>query len=135
MNRTVARLLDAVNRHDAEGMVELFAPDYRSEQPAHPNRGFGGRDQVLANWRTMFGGIPDLEAEVLSEGTVDGTVWSEWEWRGSHGDGSPVLIRGVIVLGLGDEGSIEWARLYMESVETGGADINVAVQQISGSPR
>ncbi|MCU1616026.1 MAG: hypothetical protein JWO98_3566 [Frankiales bacterium] len=42
MNPTIGRLAEAVNRHDPEGMAAQMAPDYRSEQPAHPNRGFGG---------------------------------------------------------------------------------------------
>ena len=42
MNDTISRLRDAMNRHDAAAMIELFAPNYRSEQPVHPQRGFGG---------------------------------------------------------------------------------------------
>jgi hypothetical protein len=44
MNDTIARLRDAMNAHDLDAMAALFAPDYRSEQPLHPNRGFGGRE-------------------------------------------------------------------------------------------
>jgi SnoaL-like domain len=58
MNATLARLNDAVNRHDPEAMAALFAPDYRSEQPVHPERGFGGPDRVAADWRQMFDGVP-----------------------------------------------------------------------------
>jgi hypothetical protein len=43
MNPTIARLRDLMNGHDAEVMSELISPDYRSQQPAHPNRGFGGQ--------------------------------------------------------------------------------------------
>ena len=44
------RLLRAMNAHDIEGFVECFAPGYESEQPAHPDRAFSGRDQVHTNW-------------------------------------------------------------------------------------
>ena len=133
MNRTVSRLRDAMNSHDAEAMATLFAPNYRSEQPVHPQRGFGGRDQVAANWTEMFTGVPDMEWGIVKESTDGSTTWSEWVWRGSHLDGSPFLMKGVIVMGLDDDGLIAWARLYMEPVEQGGAAIDEAVRQLSGA--
>jgi hypothetical protein len=133
MNETIARLRDAQNRHDAEAMAALFAPDYRSEQPVHPERGFGGKEQVAANWSRMFAGIPDLEVGVVKESTDGSTSWSEWVWRGSHVDGTPFLMKGVTVMGLDPAGLITWARLYMEPVEHGGAAIDESVRKLSGS--
>jgi ketosteroid isomerase-like protein len=133
MNETMARLLDAQNRHDAEGMAALFAADYRSEQPLHPRRGFSGKDQVAANWSHMFDGVPDFEAGVVKESTDGSTSWTEWVWRGSHRDGTPFLMKGVTVMGLSDDGLINWARLYMEPVEQGGAGIEETVRHLSGS--
>ena len=133
MNATIARLRDAMNRHDVDGMVALFTTDYRSEQPLHPQRGFSGRDQVAANWGLMFDGVPDLEVGVVKESTDGTTSWSEWVWRGSHRDGTPFLMKGVTVMGLGDDGRIHWARLYMEEVEQGGTAIDEAVRHLSGS--
>jgi hypothetical protein len=133
MNKTMARLLDAQNRHDAEGMAALFAADYRSEQPLHPRRGFSGKDQVAVNWSQMFDGVPDFEAGVVKEGTDGSTSWAEWVWRGSHRDGTPFLMKGVTVMGLGDDGLINWARLYMEPVEQGGVGIEETVRHLSGS--
>ena len=135
MNETIARLGAAVNRHDPQGMAACFAADYRSEQPAHPNRGFGGSAQVAANWTQMFAGIPDLAGEVIDH-TVDGrTTWTEWEWRGHHLDGSLFHTRGVILMGLNDEGLIAWARFYMEEVEQNGAGIEETVERLSGARR
>ena len=133
MNATIARLRDAMNRHDLDGMVALFTTDYRSEQPLHPQRGFSGRDQVGANWGRMFDGVPDLEVGVVKESTDGTTSWSEWVWRGSHRDGTPFLMKGVTVMGLQDDGLIAWARLYMEPVEQGGLAIDEAVRHLSGS--
>jgi ketosteroid isomerase-like protein len=133
MNETIARLRDAMNRHDVDAMTALFAPDYRSEQPLHPRRGFGGREQVTANWSQMFEGVPDLEVGVVKETTVGATSWSEWVWHGAHRDGTPFLMKGVSLFGLGDDGRITWARLYMEPVEQGGVDIDEAVRQLSGA--
>ena len=133
MNDTISRLRDAMNGHDVEGMVALFDPNYRSEQPVHPQRGFGGREQVAVDWARMFEGVPDLEVGVVKEMTDGTTSWSEWVWRGSHRDGTPFLMKGVTVMGLGDDGLIKWARLYMEPVEQSGAGIDDAVRHLSGS--
>jgi ketosteroid isomerase-like protein len=133
MNATIVRLRDAMNAHDLEAMAALFATDYRSEQPAHPNRGFGGRDQVVENWTQMFRGVPDLQVGVVKETTDGTTTWSEWVWRGSHADGRPFLMKGVTVFGLRDDGLITWARLYMEPVEHDSAPIDEAVRQLSGT--
>jgi limonene-1,2-epoxide hydrolase len=135
MNDTIARLRDATNRHDVEGIVALFAPHFRGEQPLHPQRGFGGRDQVAAGWGRMFEGIPDLEVGVVKESTDGSTSWSEWVWRGASRDGAPFLVKGMVVMGLEDDGRIAWAREYMEPVEQGGAAIDEAVLHLSGADR
>jgi hypothetical protein len=130
MHPTIARLTDVMNRHDAREMASLFSPDYRSEQPAHPTRGFGGAAQVEANWTQMFSGVPDMRVECRAS-TVDGaTAWTEWDWTGTHADGRPFGMRGVIVLGLADDGRIASARLYMEPVERNGSAIDEAVREL-----
>ena len=77
VNQTIELLRDAMNGHDLEAMALLFAPDYRSEQPLHPRRGFGGREQVAANWRVMFDDVPDLQVGLVKESTDGATSWSE----------------------------------------------------------
>lgn len=134
MHETIARLRDAVNAHNVDAMVELIAPEYRSEQPAHPNRGFGGKDQVRKNWSTLLAGVPDLRVDVrahLDDGT---TSCSEWEFLGHHADGSDFNERGVVIFGLRDDGLITWGRLYMEIVEQGGADIDETMRQTARVP-
>src|SRR5665213_1142152 len=85
----VRRLERATNEHDLEALVACFASDYRNETPAHPERGFTGRDQVRANGSQIFAAIPDLTCQVLDR-TVEGAkVWSEWEHRGTRSDGTP----------------------------------------------
>ncbi len=131
MNPTVARLRDAMNRHDAAGMAACMASDYRSEQPVHPNRAFVGNRQVAANWTEMFRGVPDMRVEVLAEATDGTTSFSEWRWTGHHADGSDFDMRGVIVAGLDGDGVVAWMRLYVEPVERDSAAIEEAVQQLS----
>ena len=129
MADVIEQLIAAMNRHDARAVAAFFAADYRSEQPLHPNRGFGGSDQVLANWRSVFDGVPDFVAERVASAVAEDTVWSEMRWEGSYRDGSPFRMRGVTVTGV-REGRIAWARLYMEPVEEGGTDIDASVREV-----
>ena len=122
-----------MNAHDARGLASLFAEDYRSAQPLHPSRGFGGSAQVLENWSSVFEGVPDFTAE-LTASSVDGdTEWGEWSWQGHHVDGSPFAMRGVTIL-LVRDGLIAEGRLYMEAVESDGGDIGAAVQELYKPP-
>jgi ketosteroid isomerase-like protein len=125
------RLQHAMNQHDLEAFLACFASDYRSEQPAHLNRGFGGREQVEKNWSALFGGIPDFRAESLSTAVEGETVWTEWHWTGTRADRSPLDIRGVTLFGIRD-GRIAWGRLYMEEVEAAGENIDETVRRLAG---
>ena len=126
-------LKDAINAHDAARMAGLFAEDYESAQPVHPSRAFGGRAQVLANWSSVFEGVPDFTSELVASSMDGETEWGEWDWRGRHVDGSPFAMRGVTILVVRD-GLIAEGRLYMEPVELGGGDIEAAVQQLYQPP-
>lgn len=126
-----AALALALNAHDVEAFVSLFAPDYDSRQPAHPDRAFVGRDQVRANWSAVFAGVPDFCAELVATAVDVNTLWSEWRWSGTHEDGSRLEMAGVIVAGV-LHGRLTWARLYVEPVESGGEGIEAAVSEMSG---
>lgn len=124
----VMKLLNAVNAHDIERVVDCFAPDYQNETPVHPSRGFRGREQVRKNWEQIFAAVPNLIA-TLPRHTVDGeTAWTEWEMRGTRRDGSAHLMRGVVIFGVCD-GRAAWARFYLELAEDGGEDVNEAVRR------
>ena len=130
----MTRLSAAMNAHDLDAFVNLFSADYRSEQPAHPNRAFRGADQVRENWAAVFAGVPDLVADLLTSASAgDGVEIGEWSWHGTHADGADFAMRGVIVAGVKDE-RIDWARLYMEPVERGGADIAEMVRETYRPP-
>lgn len=124
----VERLHAATNAHDLEGIVACFAPDYRNETPAHPARGFTGREQVRRNWTQILGAIPDVRVELVRLAVDGDTVWTEVEHRGTRPDGTPHVLRGVIVFGV-DGGLATWARFYLEPVEEGGADADEAVRR------
>lgn len=126
-----AALVEAMNAHDIDAFASLFAPDYDSRQPAHPDRAFVGRDQVRTNWSAVFAGVPDFRAQLVATAVEADTLWSEWHWHGTHEDGSPLEMAGVIVCGIQD-GRLVWARLYVEPVESDGEGIDAAVRTMSG---
>ena len=121
MHVLLDRLCAATNAHDLDAIAACFAEDYRNETPAHPARSFNGRDQVRRNWQMILSAVPDVRAEV-TRWAVDGTtLWSEWEHRGTRPDGSPHLMRGVIIFGVEND-VVAWARFYVEPVDEGGGD-------------
>src|SRR5690349_10156603 len=89
----IERLRQALNQHNLDALLACFAPDYDSIFPAHPDRAFQGPTQVRKNWSQIFGALPNLEAVLLHSAVAGDTVWSEWEWRGTHADGTPFLMR------------------------------------------
>ena len=133
MDTVLEVLQEATNSHDPDRVAACFAPDYRSEQPVHPARAFTGRDQVLANWTSVFEGIPDFTAELVSSAVGRGTEWGEWSWTGQHLDGSSFAMKGVTVLVVRD-GLVAEARLYLEPVELDDQDIDSAVQELYEPP-
>lgn len=122
-----------MNRHDAGAMAALFDPGYRSEQPVHPGRAFGGSAQVLANWTSVFEGVPDFTADLVRSADGGGWTWTEWRWSGTHTDGAPFAMAGVILLQV-VEGAITAARLYMEPVDAEREDIAGAVRALYRPP-
>jgi ketosteroid isomerase-like protein len=125
------RLNAAMNAHDIEAFLACFEEDYESEQPAHPDRAFRGREHVRRNWSEIFDGVPDFRSELVEAGVSGDTEWSEWRWQGTQADGTPLDMAGVIVGGVSG-GRLRWARLYVEPVEQGGAGIEAAVRDMSG---
>lgn len=112
----INRLLEATNKHDLEALADCFAPGYVNETPAHPARGFTGRDTIRSNWEQLFAGVPDIKARLLSHSVNGSTIWTELHLTGARRDGTPHELTGVIIFGL-DEGIISSARFYLEPVE------------------
>jgi ketosteroid isomerase-like protein len=123
----VDRLVAATNAHDLEALVGCFARDYRNITPAHPGRGFTGREQVRRNWEQIFASVPDLRADVVAS-TVDGsTVWTQWDMRGTRADGSAHRMAGVIIFDVtGDVAQA--ATFFLEPVDAGADSVDQAVR-------
>jgi ketosteroid isomerase-like protein len=126
-----ARLVTAQNAHDVEALVACFAPDYSSEQPAHPDRVFIGNAQVRKNWSEIFAGVPEFRADLLDAAVEGDTAWGEFEWRGTRRDGSALHSRGVII-GKVRDGKLAAARLYMSDVDEAGGGVDAAVEGMAG---
>ncbi|HEX5506425.1 MAG TPA: nuclear transport factor 2 family protein, partial [Thermomicrobiales bacterium] len=77
----VERLRGAIDGHDLDALAACFAPDYRSEFPAHPDRAFSGHAQMRRNWAQIFAAVPDIAATLVGCAVVGDTAWAEWEWR------------------------------------------------------
>lgn len=112
----VDRLLAATNNHDLDGISACFAADYENETPAHPARGFRGRDQVRRNWAQILEFVPDLHAAVLARATDGTSAWTEWAMTGTRLDGTRHEMRGVVVFAVA-EGLATSARFYLEPVD------------------
>ena len=128
----VERLLESVNAHDLEAMVGCFAQDYVNVTPAHPQRGFGGSQQVRRNWSQLFAGVPDLRAEVLGTAVDGDRVWTEWDISGTRRDGAPFAMRGVVIFGV-SSGVIASARFYLEPVEQASGDVDAHTARVVGA--
>ncbi len=123
----VNRLVDATNAHDIEALVACFAEDYVNETPVHPARNFEGRSQVRRNWEQIFGGVPDLRAEVVRAVFDGDTAWTEWTMAGTRRDGTTHRMAGVVIFTVRD-GLAQSARFYLEPVDDGAATVDEAVR-------
>ena len=110
------RMIQAANRHDLDAMVAYFAPDFRSEQPLHPERAFTGPAGVRKNWSFFFTTVPDLQVEILGTVEEGDTVWAELHLHGTQTDGKKFSQRGVTLEGIQAD-QIIWARVYSEPVQ------------------
>jgi len=125
----VERLRQSVDAHDLDAVVACFTDDYRNETPAHPERGFEGREQVRTNWQRIFAGVPNIRARVLRMAVDGDAVWSEWEMGGTRPDGVPQMLRGVVIFGVAGS-QFGWARFYLEPVDAGAGGVDAAVGKI-----
>jgi hypothetical protein len=128
------RLVQAVNIHDLQALVGCFAEDYVNHTPAHPARGFVGRDQVRSNWARIFAAVPDVRASILRFASDGPSVWSEWELSGTRVDASQFLMRGVLIFEVPARTSITAATFYLEPVEHLSGTADQAVRRVTGAP-
>lgn len=124
-------LVAACNAHDVDALVDCFAEDYVNETPAHPLRGFHGRDQVRRNWESIFAGIPDIEVRLVRSAVDGPTLWAELEMDGTRRDGIPHGMRGVVIFTI-ERGRATHARFYLEPLERESGDADAFVARTVG---
>jgi len=100
----IARLQQAINRHDLDALATCFAPDYLSECP-HTRPGIPGARARYKNWRQIFGDVSDLAATLVGCTVAGETAWAEWDWWGTHREEVVSALRGVTIQGLSRGGS------------------------------
>lgn len=120
------RLVRATNDHDLDALTSCFADDYENITPAHPSRGFVGREQVRRNWEQIFEFVPDVRATVVAAAADGGTVWSQWDMQGTRRDGSAHHLAGVIIFEV-DGGTAHRATFFLEAVDESEDSVNDAV--------
>lgn len=125
------KLRDATNSGNVAEVVACFADDYVNQTPAHPARGFTGKEQVRRNWAQIFTGVPDHTATLIASAQDGEVVWTEWEMRGTRADGAAHLMRGPIIFTVRD-GLASAARFYLEPVDGPSGDVgaDAAVRRI-----
>lgn len=86
----IAKVVDAFNRHDIEGVMEHFADDaefYSSAGPEVFGERFAGKDAVRRAVAARFAAVPDLrwsdgETWICSDG-----IATRWHATGTQADG------------------------------------------------
>jgi ketosteroid isomerase-like protein len=122
------RLVKATNDHDLDALTACFADDYVNVTPAHPSRGFVGREQVRRNWEQIFGFVPDVRVEVVATACDGGTVWSQWEMHGTRRDGSAHHLAGVVIFEVEGD-TAHRATFFLEAVDEAPDSVDDAVRQ------
>jgi hypothetical protein len=130
MAEVIDRLVAAMNEHDIDAAACLMHEDYRSEQPVHPRRAFVGRAQDARQLEGHDRRDSRLRAELCRSVREGDTIWSG-RWSGTRDDGQPFAVRGVSLFETADD-LIVAGRLHMEEVEREGAEIDQAVEDLSG---
>ena len=131
----VRRLIEALNRHDLDAMIDCFDPRVRTEFPTQPGRGVQGREYIRAYWEQALTSNGDVRAKLFRCAADGDTVLSEWCWHGTRVDGSSFARAGMTVHGIVDD-KIAWQRLYLEPIR--GDDDTVGawlLKEMGRSPR
>jgi ketosteroid isomerase-like protein len=90
-------ILDAVNAHDLDALMEYFAEDCSLDMPRGPDpwgRRFIGKAAVREGLASRFKGLPDVRYSDDRHWVSGNMLFSEWLLAGTTPDGIPVKVRG-----------------------------------------
>lgn len=84
MTRTIERLFELWNEHDAAGMTEVYAGQATVRDAADPDNAASGHDAVVARAKMILAGFSDAKLELVSS-LIDGDrACTEWRFTGTH---------------------------------------------------
>jgi len=99
MEQTIAKLVDAWNDQDVDGIVAAFAPHGSFHEAAGPDqegRTSTGPEAIRAALERVFGAFP--EARIVPAGPLvvaGNRALCEWDWEFTTNSGNKRVLRGI----------------------------------------
>lgn len=96
--KTLDRLFEAFNRHDADAVMACFAPDavfFAAAGPDPIGRRIEGHDAIRAAFVGVWTAMPDVAWTVRSSHLHEGGGLTEWLFTGTTADGRRTEVEGV----------------------------------------
>ena len=100
---TVQQKFTAFNRHDAEAIERLYAPDATLHSPDYPN--LSGSRPIADTYRKVFAMIPDARDDIASLERVGNHVYAQFVMTGHLGGAQdkPISVRLMSVYTIGND--------------------------------
>jgi len=101
----LARLFDAFNRHDIDGVMAFFAPDCVFDAVGGPEvygTRFSGGQAIADAFSAVWQAMPDARWAHHSHFVHDDRAVSEWVFSGTQADGSRIEAEGCDLFTLAD---------------------------------
>ena len=110
----INRFSEAVNRHDAAGVVALLHEDtvFENTSPAPDGTRLTGKQAVSAFWKTWLSANPDAAFETEETIVAGDRCTVRWIYRKTR-DGKPWHLRGIDVFTVRD-GKVAAKRSYVK---------------------
>ena len=77
-------IIAAINSHDIERVLSLFADDFLYEEVAADSTVTRNKDELHARFQNLFSSIPDLKVELTSYFASGNNICVEWISSGTH---------------------------------------------------
>jgi len=77
-------IIDAINSHDTEKVLSLFADDFLYEEVVADSTVARNKEELRARFQDLFTSIPDLKVELSSYFASGNQLCVEWTSSGTH---------------------------------------------------
>jgi steroid delta-isomerase-like uncharacterized protein len=121
--KTVAALEDALNKHDAKKLADLYAPEAMTGGPTPDGwKEVKARDAMEKSHAELFAGFPDFKLATVRVVQKGDMVVHEWhasgthkgDFRGTKASGKSMNLRGASVYLIGEDGWIKNEHNYFD---------------------